>query len=482
MSKAKKVQSSSQQRTLWQETWRRFKKNKLAVAGMIFLIALVVIAIATIIIDAVNPSIYETYVIKQNLRERLAPPSAAHIFGQDEFGRDMLIRILWSIRSSLFMGALSIALSCIVGGLFGAIAGYYGGKLDNVIMRIMDVFLAIPSMLLAIAIVAAFGTSLVNVLLAIGISYVPTFARTVRAPILTVKGQDYIEAAKARGEALDHLLFYGPPGLGKTTLAGIIANEMNVNMKITSGPAIEKPGEMAAILNNLQEGDVLFVDEIHRLNRQVEEVLYPAMEDYAIDIMIGKGASARSIRLDLPKFTLVGATTRAGMLTAPLRDRFGVVTRMEYYTVEELKMIILRSAKVLEVGIDENGAYAMARRSRGTPRLANRLLKRVRDFAQVKYDGYITEEVADYALDLLDVDKEGLDQTDRGILLAMIGKFGGGPVGLETLAASIGEDPGTIEDVYEPYLLKNGFIQRTPRGRVVTDAAYAHLGICKENE
>ena len=292
----------------------------------------------------------------------------------------------------------------------------------------------------------------------------------------------YIEAAKARGEALDHLLFYGPPGLGKTTLAGIIANEMNVNMKITSGPAIEKPGEMAAILNNLQEGDVLFVDEIHRLNRQVEEVLYPAMEDYAIDIMIGKGASARSIRLDLPKFTLVGATTRAGMLTAPLRDRFGVVTRMEYYTVEELKMIILRSAKVLEVGIDENGAYAMARRSRGTPRLANRLLKRVRDFAQVKYNGYITEEVADYALDLLDVDKEGLDQTDRGILLAMIGKFGGGPVGLETLAASIGEDPGTIEYVYEPYLLKNGFIQRTPRGRVVTDAAYAHLGICKENE
>lgn len=292
----------------------------------------------------------------------------------------------------------------------------------------------------------------------------------------------YIEAAKARGEALDHLLFYGPPGLGKTTLAGIIANEMNVNMKITSGPAIEKPGEMAAILNNLQEGDILFVDEIHRLNRQVEEVLYPAMEDYAIDIMIGKGASARSIRLDLPKFTLVGATTRAGMLTAPLRDRFGVVTRMEYYTVEELKMIILRSAKVLEVGIDENGAYAMARRSRGTPRLANRLLKRVRDFAQVKYNGYITEEVADYALDLLDVDKEGLDQTDRGILQAMIGKFGGGPVGLETLAASIGEDPGTIEDVYEPYLLKNGFIQRTPRGRVVTDAAYAHLGICKENE
>lgn len=292
----------------------------------------------------------------------------------------------------------------------------------------------------------------------------------------------YIEAAKARNEALDHVLFYGPPGLGKTTLAGIIANEMNVNIKITSGPAIEKPGEMAAILNNLQEGDVLFVDEIHRLNRQVEEVLYPAMEDYAIDIMIGKGASARSIRLDLPKFTLVGATTRAGMLTAPLRDRFGVVNRLEFYTVEELKTIIMRSAKVLEVGIDEKGAYALARRSRGTPRLANRLLKRVRDFAQVKYDGYITEDVANYALDLLDVDKEGLDQTDRGLLLTMIEKFQGGPVGLDTLAAAIGEDSGTIEDVYEPYLIKNGFIQRTPRGRVVTDAAYMHLGISREND
>ena len=292
----------------------------------------------------------------------------------------------------------------------------------------------------------------------------------------------YIEAAKARGEALDHVLFYGPPGLGKTTLAGIIANEMNVNLKITSGPAIEKPGEMAAILNNLQEGDVLFVDEIHRLNRQGEEVLYPAMEDYAIDIMIGKGASARSIRLDLPKFTLVGATTRAGMLTAPLRDRFGVVNRMEYYTVEELKTIIIRSAHVLEVGIDERGAYALARRSRGTPRLANRLLKRVRDFAQVKYEGHITEEVANYALDLLDVDKEGLDQTDRDLLLIMIEKFQGGPVGLDTLAASLGEDAGTIEDVYEPYLLKNGFIQRTPRGRVVTDHAYRHLGISCENE
>ena len=287
----------------------------------------------------------------------------------------------------------------------------------------------------------------------------------------------YIEAAKARNEALDHVLFYGPPGLGKTTLAGIIANEMNVNIKITSGPAIEKPGEMAAILNNLQEGDVLFVDEIHRLNRQVEEVLYPAMEDYAIDIMIGKGASARSIRLNLPKFTLVGATTRAGMLTAPLRDRFGVVNRLEFYTIEELKTIIMRSATVLEVGIDEKGAYALARRSRGTPRLANRLLKRVRDFAQVKYDGYITEDVANYALDLLDVDKEGLDQTDRGLLLTMIEKFQGGPVGLDTLAAAIGEDSGTIEDVYEPYLIKNGFIQRTPRGRVVTDAAYVHLGI-----
>ena len=290
----------------------------------------------------------------------------------------------------------------------------------------------------------------------------------------------YIEAAKARKEPLDHVLFYGPPGLGKTTLAGLIANEMNVNIKITSGPAIEKPGEMAAILNNLQEGDVLFVDEIHRLNRQVEEVLYPAMEDYAIDIVIGKGAGARSIRLDLPKFTLVGATTRAGMLTAPLRDRFGVINRMEFYTIEELKTIILRSAKVLEVGIDMNGAYALARRSRGTPRLANRLLKRVRDFAQVKYDGYVTEEVANYALDLLDVDKEGLEQTDRSLLIVMIEKFMGGPVGLDTLAAAIGEDAGTIEDVYEPYLLKNGFIQRTPRGRIVTDSAYRHLGISHE--
>lgn len=291
----------------------------------------------------------------------------------------------------------------------------------------------------------------------------------------------YITAAKERGEALDHVLFYGPPGLGKTTLAGIIANEMHVNIKITSGPAIEKPGEMAAILNNLQEGDVLFVDEIHRLNRQVEEVLYPAMEDYAIDIMIGKGASARSIRLDLPKFTLVGATTRVGMLTAPLRDRFGVIHRLEFYTVEELKRIIARSAKVLDVGIDDAGATALARRSRGTPRLANRLLKRVRDFAQVKYDGDITEDVANYALDLLDVDKCGLDQTDRNLLMTIIERFDGGPVGLDTLAASLSEDSGTIEDVYEPYLLKNGFIQRTPRGRIVTDLAYAHLGILKQN-
>ena len=287
----------------------------------------------------------------------------------------------------------------------------------------------------------------------------------------------YIEAAKARNDSLDHVLFYGPPGLGKTTLAGIIANEMGTHLKVTSGPAIEKPGEMAAILNNLAEGDVLFVDEIHRLNRQVEEVLYPAMEDYQIDVMIGKGATARSIRLELPKFTLVGATTRAGLLSAPLRDRFGVVNHLEYYTVKELETIIIRSANVLGVEIDSQGANELARRSRGTPRLANRLLKRVRDFAQVKYDGRITGEVADYALNLLDVDRDGLDANDRLILGTIIKKFGGGPVGLDTLAASIGEDAGTLEDVYEPYLLQNGFINRTPRGRVATNEAYLNLGI-----
>ena len=285
----------------------------------------------------------------------------------------------------------------------------------------------------------------------------------------------YIDAARMRGDSLDHVLFYGPPGLGKTTLAGIIANEMGTQLRVTSGPAIEKPGEMAALLNNLQAGDILFVDEIHRLNRQVEEVLYPAMEDYAIDIMIGKGPSARSIRLDLPKFTLVGATTRPGMLTAPLRDRFGVVGHLEYYSNEELQEIITRSAEKLQVKIDSKGAAELARRSRGTPRLANRLLKRVRDFAQVRYDGVITDKVAADALDLLDVDQFGLEQLDRHILETVIVKFGGGPVGLETLAASIGEDAGTIEDVYEPYLLKNGFLNRTPRGRVATVRAYEHL-------
>ena len=287
----------------------------------------------------------------------------------------------------------------------------------------------------------------------------------------------FIEAAKSRNEPLDHVLFYGPPGLGKTTLATIIAHEMGVHIKVTSGPAIEKPGEMAAILNNLAENDILFIDEIHRLNRQVEEVLYPAMEDYSIDIMIGKGQGARSIRLDLPKFTLVGATTRAGLLTAPLRDRFGVINKLEFYTVDELKQIIIRSAGLLNVEIDEKGATELARRSRGTPRLANRLLKRVRDFAQVKYDGVITEDVANLALDLLEVDKLGLDKGDRSILETMIDKFDGGPVGLDTLAAALGEDSGTLEDVYEPYLIQNGLLQRTPRGRIATRLAYEHLGV-----
>lgn len=287
----------------------------------------------------------------------------------------------------------------------------------------------------------------------------------------------FIEAAKKRKEPLDHLLLYGPPGLGKTTLSTIVANEMGVNIKITSGPAIEKPGELAAILNNLSDNDILFIDEIHRLSTQVEEVLYPAMEDYAIDVVIGKGAGARSIRLDLPKFTLIGATTRVGMLSAPLRDRFGMVDKLEFYSNEDLKEIIVRSADVLGVSLDDEGALEIARRSRGTPRLANRLLKRCRDYADVCHDGCISRDVAKSALDKLQVDSMGLDVNDRNILLTMIEKFDGGPVGLDTLAAAVGEDPGTIEDVYEPYFIMNGFINRTPRGRVVTELCYRHLGL-----
>lgn len=292
--------------------------------------------------------------------------------------------------------------------------------------------------------------------------------------------QIYIKAAKVRHEPLDHCLFYGPPGLGKTTLAGVIANEMGVHMKVTSGPAIQNPGEITAILGSLQDGDLIFIDEIHRLNRQVEEVLYPAMEDYAIDVVIGKGSTAKSIRINLPKFTLVGATTRAGLLSQPLRDRFGVISHLEFYRPDELSIIVKKSAEKLNVPIDDEGAYEIARRSRGTPRLSNRLLKRIRDYAEVRYDGRITKKIAEEGLKLLEVDKCGLDRTDRNMILTIIEKFSGGPVGLDTLAAALGEDPETIEDVYEPYLVKNGFINRTPKGRVATNLSYEHFDVQKK--